>query len=405
MKSRRAITVGLTFVAGLYFILDFIVPPTLPGVSVRGVVSTTTPATFSVKSGAFPPIPYEMAGQGALRPQILLAQRDILGAPKLTTATLRQVGVGSIVTVRLGPITIRTVSNGGVTTTEGKRLTLFQGQKWVDGTSNLPVAEPIVGHSLSIEQTGGKVATLDPGEVKFAGPELRTVHLKSNSIVIKLARHGNGTEMQLDDLKTGDTVQIGPNTYFADNRDTAAQFNLVITTMAFGIGLLSLGMYHSKILIKRPSGWYLSVFFFVSVGLGFLAGLGKYQDPGTTSRAFSDFIVLRVIASVTSAIFSLLAFYMASAAYRAFRVRTWEAALMMGSAVIVMLGQTPFGSYLTSWMGERYSDFWLPNIAGWILRVPNTAVFRGLIFGLMMGAIATALRYWLSMERAVSGGD
>ena len=139
--------------------------------------------------------------------------------------------------------------------------------------------------------------------------------------------------------------------------------------------------------------------------MGVIAGVGKYEDPGTAARATSDFFVLRVIASVNSAIFSLLAFYMAAAAYRAFRVKTAEAALMMTSALIVMLGQTPFGSYLTSWMGEQYSALWLPNIAGWILRVPNTSVFRGLTFGVMLGAIATALRYWFSMEKSVSGGE
>jgi hypothetical protein len=172
--------------------------------------------------------------------------------------------------------------------------------------------------------------------------------------------------------------------------------------MAFGIGLLSLGMVHSRILIERRPGWSLSVFFFAAVILGVTTGIGKYANSGSQMRAFSDFVVLRIISSVSSAVFSLLAFYMAAAAYRAFRVRTGEAALMMTSALIVMIGQTPFGFYMTSWMGERYSALWLPNIAAWIFRVPNTAVFRGLVFGIMLGAIATALRYWLSMERSAS---
>ena len=145
--------------------------------------------------------------------------------------------------------------------------------------------------------------------------------------------------------------------------------------------------------------------FFLAVLAGAGAGIGKYNDPGTSSRAFSDFIVLRIISSVTATVFSLLAFYMAAAAYRAFRVRTWEAGLMMTSALIVMLGQTPFGLYLTSWMGEKFNALWLPNIAAWILRVPNTAVFRGLIFGIMLGSVSTALRYWLSMERSVRAED
>ncbi|MEJ5171489.1 MAG: hypothetical protein WHU10_10915, partial [Fimbriimonadales bacterium] len=105
--------------------------------------------------------------------------------------------------------------------------------------------------------------------------------------------------------------------------------------------------------------------------------------------------------------FSLLAFYLASASYRAFRIRSAEAGLMMATALIVMLGQTPFGMYLTGWLGEQFRALWLPNVAGWVLRVPNSAVVRGLIFGTMLGGIGTALRYWLNLEKgsALGGGD
>ena len=409
MKSPRAVTIGLTFIAGLYFILDFIVPPTLPGASIRGVVTRTTPATFSAQSGNSAPIAYRLVDVDTTPPQILVEQRDVLGLPKLVATPLRQVGLGSVVTIRMGPFEVKhgvPVPANAVRSDQSEVILLGPGQTWVNASTNAPVANLTEGMTLSVEQSNAKITAIDPGAVDLiVNGKRMTHHLGLRTVAMKLSRYGVGTEVQLDELKTGDTVQFGPATTFADNRDTAAQFNLVITTMAFGIGLLSLGMVHSKILIKRRPGWYLSAFFFAAVVLGAAAGLGKYHDPGTATRAFSDFVVLRIIASVTSTVFSLLAFYMASAAYRAFRIRNGEAALMMGSALIVMLGQTPFGSYLTSWMGERFSALWLPNVAAWILRVPNTAVFRGLIFGIMLGAMATALRYWLSMERSVTSGD
>lgn len=406
MKSTRAITVGLTFIAGLYFILDFVVPPTMPLASIKGVVASTSPAAFGVQSNGLPTVGYRMAGQGALRPHLFVEQRDVLGNPTPVATLLRQLGVGATVTVRLGPFNAKAVIPGQASTVEtsdGVRVSLSPGQKWIDAATSTPVALPAAGMNLIVEQAGGRLVSKNPGSAVLVIGGKRVTHpLGDRSAILKEVRSGQGAEVPLDELRAGDTARIGPATQFADNRDAAAQFNLVITTMAFGIGLLSLGSVHSKILIKRESGWYLSLFFFAAVVLGIAAGFGKYGDPGTSGREFSDFVVLRLIASVTSTVFSLLAFYMASAAYRAFRIRNREAALMMVSALIVMVGQTPFGYYLTSWMGERYSALWLPNIAAWILRVPNTAVFRGLIFGIMLGAIATALRYWLSMEKSVT---
>jgi hypothetical protein len=87
--------------------------------------------------------------------------------------------------------------------------------------------------------------------------------------------------------------------------------------------------------------------------------------------------------------FSLLAFYMAAAAYRAFRIRSAESALMMGAALLVMLGQIPFGI----WVWDRF-----PEIRLWLLTVPNAAAFRGIAIGAAVAGLVMAFRMWLSIE-------
>lgn len=90
-----------------------------------------------------------------------------------------------------------------------------------------------------------------------------------------------------------------------------------------------------------------------------------------------------------SAMFSLLGFYIAAAAYRAFRVRSAESSLMMIAAVLVMLGQIPFGVWI--WSG-------LPDVRLWLLEVPNSAAFRAITFGAGVAGLVMAFRMWFSIE-------
>ena len=97
-----------------------------------------------------------------------------------------------------------------------------------------------------------------------------------------------------------------------------------------------------------------------------------------------------------SAMFSLLGFYIAAAAYRAFRVRSAESSLMMIAAVLVMLGQIPFGVWI--WSG-------LPDVRLWLLEVPNSAAFRAITFGAGVAGLVMAFRMWFSIESESFDGE
>jgi hypothetical protein len=102
-----------------------------------------------------------------------------------------------------------------------------------------------------------------------------------------------------------------------------------------------------------------------------------------------------------AAMFSLLAFYIASAAFRSFRIRNIEATILLGAAIIVMLGRIPFGEMILSWIpgGERV----MPSLTEWIMNTPNAAAQRGIIIGAALGAAALSLRVILGIERSYLG--
>jgi hypothetical protein len=103
-----------------------------------------------------------------------------------------------------------------------------------------------------------------------------------------------------------------------------------------------------------------------------------------------------VFAPCNATMFALLAFFVASAAFRAFRARSIEAGLLLGAAIIVLLARAPIGA--------RLSDS-LPDLAQWILDVPSNGSRRAIMMGAAVAAIATSLRVILGLERSHLGGE
>jgi hypothetical protein len=110
--------------------------------------------------------------------------------------------------------------------------------------------------------------------------------------------------------------------------------------------------------------------------------------------------------NLESTMFSILAFYIVSAAYRAFRIRSGEAAVLMIVALVLMMGQVPLGMAVTngipsgpSFLGIDWSVLRIENFSQYVLTAVNSPVQRAIGFGLGLGALAMALRIWLSLER------
>jgi hypothetical protein len=182
---------------------------------------------------------------------------------------------------------------------------------------------------------------------------------------------------------------------------------VVVGSFTLLLGVVNLIGIHAKTIRRARPGWYNSVAFFVAMITVFLAGLIPYlQDPsgakGNASfTALYDILFRGMLAPLGATMFSLVAFYIVSASYRAFRIKSGESTLMMLAAFIVMLGMVPIGAYLTHWLPETgwLSVFRLENLTAWILTFPNAAAQRAITFGIAVGSLAMALRIWLSLER------
>jgi hypothetical protein len=116
---------------------------------------------------------------------------------------------------------------------------------------------------------------------------------------------------------------------------------------------------------------------------------------GPTGRVYT-WIYDHVFSPCNATMFALLAFFIASAAFRAFRARNVEAGLLLGAAILIMIGRVPIGRALSPAF---------PAIAEWIVDIPNNAGRRAIMMGAALGAIATSLRVILGLERSHLGRD
>jgi hypothetical protein len=158
------------------------------------------------------------------------------------------------------------------------------------------------------------------------------------------------------------------------------------------LGVISLCMMHTAKIRRKAPKWQYSFFFFAGFIVTALAGfIGGTQKGGLYMWLFENMQM-----PMSATMFALLAFYMASAAYKAFRARSAEATVLLVAAIVVMLAQVPLGVKIS-----RY----LPDISQWILDVPNLASKRGILLGVGLGSVATTLKILLGIERSYLGGD
>jgi hypothetical protein len=184
--------------------------------------------------------------------------------------------------------------------------------------------------------------------------------------------------------------------------EPAGVITSVVLAFTVGLGIYSLCQVHGRTIFQRRKGWFNSVAFFLAMAAMFATGmLARTEKQGGLATSAHEVLFGGLYVPLQAATFSLLAFYIASAAYRAFRIRTFEASLMMLSAFVVMLGQVPAGSWLTSSLPPdgAAAFFRLENLGTWIMLRLNTPAQRAIIFGITVGALAMSLRVWLSLER------
>ena len=181
-------------------------------------------------------------------------------------------------------------------------------------------------------------------------------------------------------------------------------WTLVLIAVSQMLGVANVARINlDKVSRKHPDAPYAMVLLLsivVMIVLGVImpktAMIGGLAWGGIEGGSLFDKIYNQMYVPMQGTMFSLLAFFIASAAYRAFKIRSPEATILAVTAVVIMLGQVPIGSMV--WDG-------MPGLSAWIMNVPNLAAKRAILIGAALGAIATGMKVLLGLERNYVGGE
>jgi hypothetical protein len=157
------------------------------------------------------------------------------------------------------------------------------------------------------------------------------------------------------------------------------------------VGLVNLTRVHLRNISRRGTNWDTSVLMMVSCYAMLILGL--LTSPVDVRY---NWIFQATVVPLSATFLALLGFYITSAAYRAFRIRTVDASVLLVVALIVLMGRAPIGAML-------WGQF--EPLTRWIMDIPNTSAMRAVVICTVFGAIMTALRIAAGTERSYLGGE
>ncbi len=203
----------------------------------------------------------------------------------------------------------------------------------------------------------------------------------------------------------------------------------IITGFTMFIGIFSLLAANIRRIARRAEGWpyHLTL---VGAFLGtFVIGLARGFQPATEIDGIGQagglieplyrLILDGIVKTGHATMFSLVAFFMASAAFRAFRARSGEASLLLITAAIVMLGNIPLGRVIDDLAGpvvdpllavigapwQASPHFSMLAIKDWVMNVPSSAAQTAILIGTVLGALSAAFKVLTGIDRSHLGGE
>jgi len=186
-----------------------------------------------------------------------------------------------------------------------------------------------------------------------------------------------------------------PHPWIRDRYQDLQNWALVLVGLTYVLGVANVLRVNVNTIQNRQKDWpykiVLVIGLFAMIVIGFRAGDAFLSPDSNFTWMYRNFYT-----PMAATMFSLLAFFIASAAFRAFRIRSTEALLLAIAAFVLMIGRVPIGNAIHPL---------IPWFADWLMEVPQNAAKRGILIGAALGVMATGIRLILGIEKTYGGGE
>jgi len=178
--------------------------------------------------------------------------------------------------------------------------------------------------------------------------------------------------------------------------ETIRTWAIIVFNISLGLGAIRLLMQQSMNVQKRRENWQYSAMLLSLFVVMLLTGFAGYFATGLqTSNGIYNWLFINIYTPLGATLYPITGFYIFSAAYRAFRARNVDAALMLIAGCFVMLKNAPVGEAI--WIGFATIGNWF-QFTG---QIPGMRTFS--IVG-ALGLIAYGFRALMGKERGFYAG-
>lgn len=178
--------------------------------------------------------------------------------------------------------------------------------------------------------------------------------------------------------------------------ETVRTWAVIVYNISLGLGAIQLLRQHTLTIQRKRDNYGFSAVLLAFFAIMFLTGMAGYLATGQqTDNGIYNWLFINVYTPLGATLYPITGFYIFSAAYRAFRARNIDAALMLIAGCFVILSNAPVGEAI--WPGFATIGEWF-KFTG---QIPGMRTFA--MVG-ALGMISYGFRALLGKEKGFYAG-